>query len=61
MQSNEKRENKMFTEAPPGWTIWGNFGDGKWRASRHPQSNEITPQNSKEEAIQEAWKIFNRK
>ncbi len=42
-------------EAPPGWIIWGNYGDGLWRAAGRCQENWIKPAKTEQEAIKRAW------
>ena len=48
---------------PPGYVLWGNYGDGKWRVSPpyDDQGNVITPTNNKNLAIHRAWKHYNLK
>jgi hypothetical protein len=39
---------------PAGWTLWGNYGDGKWRAGLGAQENHIVPAATMEEALERA-------
>lgn len=58
MQAVSKAMAQLMNKSeqpPPGWTIWGNFGDGFWRAAGRPQENWIEPAKTKEEAIRRAW------
>lgn len=43
---------------PPGWFVWANYGDGKWRAGRNAQTSDIEPQLTKEDAVRLAWEKF---
>ncbi|HIH2744913.1 TPA: hypothetical protein ACYLN4_000579 [Burkholderia lata] len=41
---------QALARLPKGWSLWGNHGDGKWRAGSTPQENLIVPADTLEEA-----------
>lgn len=43
---------------PPDWCIWSHYSDGLWRAGCLPQSNCITPQTTREKAIDKAFLLY---
>lgn len=45
---------KAMEQMPQDWVLWGNYGDGKWRAGPRPQSNVIEPTEDIEEAVKRA-------
>ena len=45
---------QALARLPKGWSLWGNHGDGKWRAGCASQENLIVPADTMEEAVNRA-------
>jgi hypothetical protein len=43
------------SEPPKGWIVWGNFGDGRWRAGFGLWIDRIAPQPTRALAVEAAW------
>jgi hypothetical protein len=54
---SEETLNKL----PPGWSVWGNFGDGLWRAGPGVQFNLIVPAETQELAILRAAEVAKKR